>query len=109
MLTWFKCPFDAALLEIWQTPALVEDENTARARVEESTASIALEARFLYEQALDAGSYLVCVRPSCAAVWVEQDAITTVNIRRLMGPTHFVVFDPGASAGRDAVGFEVGY
>jgi hypothetical protein len=64
-----------------------------------------------YEEALDAGEYLVCSGQSgggaCAGITIVAGEVVTVHNRYVFGPPSLVVFEPGASEPRTDRHFDV--
>ena len=102
-----ECGFSSTMLSFWKTPALVTDTPSAMAIVA-GPPTATLQADKRYQQLLDPGSYLVCVRAYCAGVDVLPDHVTTVHVKMGFGPAQFVVFDPGTRNSRSAARLEVG-
>ena len=102
-----ECGFSSTMLSFWKTPALVTDARSAMAIVA-GAPTATLQADKRYQQPLDAGSYLVCVRAYCAGVDGLPYHVTTVHVKMGFGPAQFVVFDPGTRNARSATTLEVG-
>jgi hypothetical protein len=62
-----------------------------------------------YVQPLEAGRYLLCVRPGCVDVTVAEGQTLTVNLKRRDGPTGFYVAQAIGVPLAEDYGFDVGY
>jgi hypothetical protein len=100
------CPFGSTQLALWKTSSAVADEASAQAVVV-SAPTVSFRAEGRYRELVDPGEYLVCSSPYCAAIRVDADRVTTVNVKLIYGPAQFSIFDPGATSARSASVFEV--
>jgi len=61
-----------------------------------------------FQEPLDSGHYLFCVRPSCVNVEVAKGTVT-VNIKLREGPPSFFVSEDATRAPVEDFGFSVGF
>lgn len=103
------CPLGDATVQLWRVEARVGTEAAARGLIVAREPDVSASVSGPYVQRLDAGSYLLCVRPSCVDVTVADGQTLTVNITRRDGPTGFYVSDAIGVALAENYGFDVGY
>lgn len=97
-----ECGFASGTLDIWLTSGLVQDAVTAGA-IARTTPLVAMQADGHYEIELAPADYLLCVDSGmggCVPFTVASGKVTTVNVKRINGPTGFLVFDAGSSVPR---------
>ena len=102
------CPFGGARIEIWSTDSPTTTSEQATAITQSAGPTFDLFKDGTYRQALDAGHYLFCVRPSCISLEVTSNTVT-VNIKRREGPTSFFTAPSSGDKLSETFGFEVGY
>lgn len=82
-----ECPFGSAQVDFWATDGTSDATSNGQ-----PTASV--DASGQYSIALEPGSYSACVQSDCVTVTVHANQVTTLNIRRMFGPTQFVIHEP---------------
>jgi hypothetical protein len=119
-----ECGWSAAELRVWPTSAPIADVAAARDVVNGGPPKLTFKADRRYEQALEAGHYLVCPIPSacieggvefcsspttCAAVSIPSRGVVTVNVGLGNGGAGVRVFDPGSHTSRPEAALMLGY
>jgi hypothetical protein len=102
------CPFASATLSLWPVSEPVTDNASADAIVNGGPAAIVVLASAYYQQAVEAGSYLLCVQESCVNVGVLAGYVTPVNVLQSYGFVRFDVFDPVTHARQTTVRLTTG-
>jgi hypothetical protein len=103
------CPLGQATLELWAVDARVGTEAAARSLIAARGPDVTASVSGHYVHPLEAGRYLLCVRPSCVDLTLPDGQTLTVNLQRRDGPTGFLLPQSnGAPVGED-LGFDVGY
>jgi hypothetical protein len=104
-----ECPFGSATLSVWKTATATMDSATAKAIVDGSAATVVVQANQRYLQALDPGTYLVCIRPSCVSLDVTAGHVTTLNVEQVYGPGELLVAEPGERTTHSANRLDIGF
>lgn len=104
-----ECTLSQGTMQIWAVGSAVTTTDEARAVVEGDAPTLELDIDERYEQALDAGEYLVCISNGeiCAGVTVS-NAVVTVHARYVFGPPSLIVFEPGSNEPRTERIFDLG-
>jgi hypothetical protein len=94
------CIVGETRLDIWRTPTLVGDVDTAKSIRASGMAAVTVRAAAHYQQPLEDGTWLVCTTDSgfsaCAAVAIGPRRMITVNVHHPHGPPTLVVFEGGS-------------
>ncbi len=104
-----ECSFGEATLQIWRVDAPVAVESEAVALLDMRQPDLESHVSGRYSHALEAGSYLLCVRPNCVDLTVFAGETVTINIKRRDGPTGFFVVDADVASVNEDFGLDVGY
>jgi len=104
-----ECTLSQGTMQIWAVGSAVTTTDEARAVVEGDAPTLEIDIDQRYEQALDAGEYLVCLSNAevCAGVTVG-NAVVTVHARYVYGPPSIIVFEPGSDEARSDRIFNLG-
>jgi hypothetical protein len=104
-----ECPLGQTTLAIWRSDSPVSTAAQARALVDDRAADATEDIDGRYDLDLQAGPYLLCVRPNCVGLIVEAGERVTVNLKLRNGPTSFFVGHLGGGALEEDYGSDVGY
>jgi len=97
------CPLAGDTLSLWPVSEPVTDSGSASTIVNGGPAALTFQASSYYQQALDAGSYLLCLSQFCVNVNVLAGHLTPVNVLIQFGSVQFKVFDPVTHAEQPVV------
>jgi hypothetical protein len=104
-----ECPLTSATLEVWTLEAPFEQRSEVPVLVAARPADLTRDIAGSYDQALEPGWHLLCVRPNCIEINTHEGETLTVNVKRRDGPTGFFVGRPSSSRLEEDFGFDVGY
>jgi hypothetical protein len=104
-----ECPLGEARLELWAVAESVGTEAAARSLIAARGPDVTASVSGRYIHPLQAGRYLLCVRPGCVDVTVAEGQTLTVNLKRRDGPTGFYVAQTIGIPLAEDYGFDVGY
>jgi len=100
-----ECAFSSATLSLWPVSEPVTDNPSANSIVKGGPAALTIQANVRYQQAVDPGSYLLCVSSYCVNISVLDGHVTPVNVLQVYGPVQFKVFDPTTHAAQTTTVF----
>jgi hypothetical protein len=104
-----ECTLTSATLEVWTLETPFDQRSEVPVLVAARPADLTREIAGSYNQALEPGWHLLCVRPSCIEINTHEGETLTVNVKRRDGPTGFFVGRPSSSRLEEDFGFDVGY